>query len=139
MSLIILHRKKSSGDTPRTATPPVMAVPPGGITLPAQPSKPSSAIQAAMEATLASIELPPPSGSAVSQDKTDKVDTDEESDEEKTPKKEVVPLVFKSRKEAMEAFKALLREKVLCPIWPCKIESAEVRKLCERTSFRDHY
>ncbi|XP_069110449.1 pre-mRNA-processing factor 40 homolog B-like isoform X2 [Argopecten irradians] len=106
-------KKKTVVDTPRTATPPVSAVPPSGITLPAQPSKPSSAIQAAMEATLASIELPPPSGGALipPQEKADKIDSGDESEDEKPPKKEVVPLVFKSRKEAMEAFKSLLREK----------------------------
>ncbi|XP_060083789.1 pre-mRNA-processing factor 40 homolog B-like isoform X2 [Ylistrum balloti] len=111
---IVKGEAKKKTDAPRTATPPVSAAPPAGITLPAQPSKPSSAIQAAMEATLASIELPPPSGTAVvapPQEKSDKVDSADESEEEKPAKKEVVPLVFKSRKEAMEAFKALLREK----------------------------
>ena len=33
-------------------------------------------------------------------------------EEEEKPKKEVVPLVFKNKREAMEAFKSLLKEKV---------------------------
>lgn len=33
-------------------------------------------------------------------------------EEEEKPKKEVVPLVFKNKKEAMDAFKSLLKEKV---------------------------
>lgn len=36
-------------------------------------------------------------------------------EEEEKPKKEVVPLVFKNKKEAMEAFKSLLKEKVRPP------------------------
>lgn len=36
-------------------------------------------------------------------------------EEEEKPKKEVVPLVFKNKKEAMEAFKSLLKEKVRAP------------------------
>ena len=35
-----------------------------------------------------------------------------ESEEEKVSKKEHVPLIFKNKKEAMEAFKSLLRDKV---------------------------
>lgn len=33
-------------------------------------------------------------------------------EEEEKPKKEIVPLVFKNKKEAMDAFKSLLKEKV---------------------------
>ena len=48
-----------------TAPPTSAAAPPAGsITLPQQPAKPSSAIQAAMQATLASIKLPPPTPAA---------------------------------------------------------------------------
>lgn len=40
-------------------------------------------------------------------------------EEEEKPKKEVVPLVFKNKKEAMDAFKSLLKEKV-CLLLPLK-------------------
>ncbi|CAC5405724.1 PRPF40 [Mytilus coruscus] len=81
-------------------------------TAPNQPSKPSSAIQAAMEATLASIELPPPnSGITQPAETADTAESSSESEEEKPVKKEQAPLVFKNKKEAMEAFKNLLRDK----------------------------
>ena len=77
-----------------------------------QSSKPSSAIQAAMEATLASIELPPPnSGIKQPAENADTAESSSESEEEKVSKKEHVPLIFKNKKEAMEAFKSLLRDK----------------------------
>lgn len=41
-------------------------------------------------------------------------------EEEEKPKKEVVPLVFKNKKEAMDAFKSLLKEKV-CLLLSLKI------------------
>nr|XP_022309499.1 pre-mRNA-processing factor 40 homolog A-like [Crassostrea virginica] len=91
-----------------TAPPTSAAAPPAGsITLPQQPAKPSSAIQAAMQATLASIKLPPPTPAA----KTEKEVKEVSDEEEEKPKKEVVPLVFKNKREAMEAFKSLLKEK----------------------------
>ncbi|XP_052095517.1 pre-mRNA-processing factor 40 homolog B-like isoform X1 [Mytilus californianus] len=81
-------------------------------TAPNQPSKPSSAIQAAMEATLASIELPPPnSGITQPAETADTAESSSESEEERPVKKEQAPLVFRNKKEAMEAFKNLLRDK----------------------------
>ncbi|XP_063421965.1 pre-mRNA-processing factor 40 homolog B-like isoform X3 [Mytilus trossulus] len=80
-------------------------------TAPNQPSKPSSAIQAAMEATLASIELPPPNSGITQPADADTAESSSESEEERPVKKEQAPLVFKNKKEAMEAFKNLLRDK----------------------------
>ncbi|XP_050419250.1 pre-mRNA-processing factor 40 homolog A [Patella vulgata] len=68
-----------------------------------------------MQATLASIELPP-AGPAVVQpvveipNKIEIPDSSSESEEEEPPKKEA-PLVFKNKKEAIEAFKSLLKER----------------------------
>ncbi|XP_067650087.1 pre-mRNA-processing factor 40 homolog A-like isoform X2 [Haliotis asinina] len=78
-----------------------------------QSSTPSSAIQQAMQATLASIELPPaaPGGAPPAKEvKPEDSDSGSDVEEIKQPKKEV-PLVFKNKKEAVEAFKALLKEK----------------------------
>ncbi|XP_076094750.1 pre-mRNA-processing factor 40 homolog B-like isoform X3 [Mytilus galloprovincialis] len=80
-------------------------------TAPNQPSKPSSAIQAAMEATLASIELPPPNSGITQPADADTAESSSESEEERPVKKEQAPLVFRNKKEAMEAFKNLLRDK----------------------------
>ncbi|XP_062594928.1 pre-mRNA-processing factor 40 homolog B-like [Saccostrea cucullata] len=62
-----------------------------------------------MQATLASIKLPPPSPSIKAEKEVKESKLSD--DEEEKPKKEVVPLVFKNKKEAMEAFKSLLKEK----------------------------
>jgi pre-mRNA-processing factor 40 len=78
-------------------------------------SEPSSAIEQAMQATLASIELPPPPSSAVPvQPMPDlpaeiKKEPVAEPEKEEPPKKETY--VFKNKKEAIEAFKCLLKEK----------------------------
>ncbi|KAJ8313679.1 hypothetical protein KUTeg_008240 [Tegillarca granosa] len=97
---------------PTTIQPPTTA----GLTLPQQPPKPSSAIQAAMQATLASIELPPlatVNKVETPPQKAESISSGSDSEEEKKPQKKepVVPVVFKNKREAMEAFKALLREK----------------------------
>ncbi|XP_065928816.1 pre-mRNA-processing factor 40 homolog B isoform X2 [Magallana gigas] len=99
----------STDPGPVIAAPPTTVAPPpaGSITLPQQPAKPSSAIQAAMQATLASIKLPPPTPTT----KIEKEMKEISDEEEEKPKKEVVPLVFKNKKEAMDAFKSLLKEK----------------------------
>ncbi|XP_076461336.1 pre-mRNA-processing factor 40 homolog A-like isoform X2 [Babylonia areolata] len=88
-----------------------------------QASAPSSAIQAAMEATLASISLPPPPSAAAASKPdapaaappvtaTTKPAKESESSESEgeapPPKKEYH---FRNKKEAIEAFKALLKEK----------------------------
>ena len=109
-----------------------------GIQLPQQSSKPSSAIQKAMEATLASIELPPPP----KKEEKPCVYNDlkftippiitigkpcvvicifmyffcflrEVPKEDKEEKKEIIQ--FKNKKEAIEAFKMLLKDKVNIP------------------------
>ncbi|KAK7473354.1 hypothetical protein BaRGS_00035402 [Batillaria attramentaria] len=91
-----------------------------------QSSAPSSAIQAAMEATLASISLPPPPSAnqapalptvvppvavtaAVAPAAKAKAPSSDESEEEAPPPKK--EYIFKNKKEAIEAFKALLKEK----------------------------
>ncbi|XP_070210706.1 pre-mRNA-processing factor 40 homolog A-like isoform X2 [Littorina saxatilis] len=90
-----------------------------------QSSTPSSAIQAAMEATLASISLPPPpsaahnpampslppttNASARAPTKDRSKSKSPESDEETPPPKKEYH--FKNKKEAIEAFKTLLKEK----------------------------
>ncbi len=118
-----------------------------GIQLPTQSSKPSSAIQKAMEATLASIELPPPptkpqekvcvfwflslndaiilemviDGGLKLTAKNCHLRFDqwmcsawcvfsEAPKEEREEKKEIIQ--FKNKKEAIEAFKTLLKDKV---------------------------
>ncbi|ESO98511.1 hypothetical protein LOTGIDRAFT_174239 [Lottia gigantea] len=78
-------------------------------------SAPSSAIEQAMQATLASIELPPAAGTATKNSGAAPVaveveDSSSSSEEEPPPKKEA-PLVFKTKKEAIEAFKSLLKER----------------------------
>ncbi|GFO50262.1 pre-mRNA-processing factor 40-like protein a [Plakobranchus ocellatus] len=79
-------------------------------------SEPSSAIEQAMQATLASIELPPPASvmtppqqvvPELPKDSSREPSVDVEKEE--APKKEVY--VFKNKKEAIEAFKCLLKEK----------------------------
>ncbi|KAK2161677.1 hypothetical protein NP493_1565g00027 [Ridgeia piscesae] len=78
-----------------TASPMPVGMMPG---VAQQPSQPSDAIQKAMEATLASIALPPPNITEMNASLVP----------EEAPKKEYV---FKNKKEAIEAFKALLRER----------------------------
>ncbi|PVD30953.1 hypothetical protein C0Q70_10229 [Pomacea canaliculata] len=92
-----------------------------------QSSAPSSAIQQAMQATLASIALPPPpsavqkpalpaglppatvvNSAPVASAKAQASSSDESENETPAPKKE---FVFRNKKEAIEAFKALLKEK----------------------------
>lgn len=90
-----------------------------------QGSAPSSAIQAAMEATLASISLPPPPSAAAAtkpeaptsappavaapKAAAAKESESSESEEEAPPPKKEYH--FRNKKEAIEAFKALLKEK----------------------------
>lgn len=82
--------------------------------LPGKP-EPSSAIEQAMQATLASIELPPPpSAIPVQQPLPDlpveiKKEPFSEPEKDESQKKETY--VFKNKKEAIEAFKCLLKEK----------------------------
>ncbi|KAK3775580.1 hypothetical protein RRG08_000396 [Elysia crispata] len=79
-------------------------------------SEPSSAIEQAMQATLASIELPPPATvitppqqSVPELPKDSGKESSAEIEKEEVPKKEVY--IFKNKKEAIEAFKCLLKEK----------------------------
>ncbi|KAL5006562.1 hypothetical protein ScPMuIL_015368 [Solemya velum] len=124
--VILLFSKQGSGDassvapSPATVTaPPVLLGQKPPLTIPKQPSTPSTAIQQAMQATLASIELPPPSGMLpvivpppLKEPERSiaffSLFSSEEEEEEKPSKKEYI---FKTRKEAMEAFKCLLKEK----------------------------
>ncbi|XP_013091241.2 pre-mRNA-processing factor 40 homolog A-like isoform X2 [Biomphalaria glabrata] len=79
-------------------------------TSPPSKSEPSSAIEQAMQATLASIELPPPPTVAAPVQVVPDIPTEPIVEEkEEAPKKEVY--VFKNKKEAIEAFKCLLKEK----------------------------
>ncbi|BFY99058.1 hypothetical protein BsWGS_02097 [Bradybaena similaris] len=93
------------------ATPQIVNSP---SSLPGKP-EPSSAIEQAMQATLASIELPPPpSAVPVQQPLPDlpvelKKEPAPEPEKEESQKKETY--VFKNKKEAIEAFKCLLKEK----------------------------
>ncbi|CAG5124750.1 unnamed protein product, partial [Candidula unifasciata] len=90
------------------ATPQILS------SLPGKP-EPSSAIEQAMQATLASIELPPPpSAIPVQQPLPDlpvemKKEPVPEPEKDEPQKKETY--VFKNKKEAIEAFKCLLKEK----------------------------
>ncbi|KAL4222390.1 PRP40 pre-mRNA processing factor 40 [Mactra antiquata] len=80
----------------------------------AKQSKSLSTIEQAMQATLASIELPPPPKAVVQTKPVEKEPSDsssEESEEEKPPPKKPVNLKFRNKKEAMDAFKTLLKEK----------------------------
>ncbi|XP_052247261.1 pre-mRNA-processing factor 40 homolog A-like isoform X2 [Dreissena polymorpha] len=77
-------------------------------------AKPLSTIEQAMQATLASIELPPPPTAVAAQVKQPEKESSEsssESEEEKPQQKKQMPLKFRNKKEAMDAFKALLKEK----------------------------
>lgn len=67
--------------------------------------QPSSAIERAMQATLASIELPPPPTALAPQPK------EPSAEREASPAKKEPVYVFKNKKEAIEAFKCLLKEK----------------------------
>ncbi|XP_052800504.1 pre-mRNA-processing factor 40 homolog A-like isoform X2 [Mya arenaria] len=97
------EQEKGSGDA--TTEKPVP-------TEPAKPSKPLSNIEQAMQATLASIELPPAPKTITQNKQVEKpVSESSDSEEEKTPPKKQMPLKFKNKKEAMDAFKALLKEK----------------------------
>lgn len=79
--------------------------------------QPSDAIQKAMEATLASIALPPPATSASvsasaatsSSPAVDVSDSDSDSDSGPTPGKK--EYIFTNKKDAVDAFKNLLRDK----------------------------
>ncbi|XP_067952086.1 pre-mRNA-processing factor 40 homolog A-like [Watersipora subatra] len=76
----------------------------------AAPAKPGgSAIEAAMQATLASIALPPSQTSSPAAT-VDRPSSESSSDEDDT-KKSSKPLTFANKKEAMDAFKQLLKEK----------------------------
>lgn len=81
----------------------------------AKSAKPLSTIEQAMQATLASIELPPPPAAVAApakpEEKEESESSSEESEEEKPPPKKHVNLKFKNKKEAMDAFKTLLKEK----------------------------
>ncbi|WAQ94419.1 PR40A-like protein, partial [Mya arenaria] len=69
-------------------------------------------LQTDTEATLASIELPPAPKTITQNKQVEKpVSESSDSEEEKTPPKKQMPLKFKNKKEAMDAFKALLKEK----------------------------
>jgi len=99
------------------AAKPVVAATTGGnspnpLTLPARASQPSSAIQKAMEATLASIELPPPpvAVKAVVRNEPEAQVIDS-SDSDSEPEADPKTVVFKTKKEAIEAFKNLLKDK----------------------------
>ncbi|CAL1528741.1 unnamed protein product [Lymnaea stagnalis] len=73
-------------------------------------SEPSSAIEQAMQATLASIELPPPPTVAAPVQQMPDAPTEPAIEEKEEPQKKEV-YVFKNKKEAIEAFKCLLKEK----------------------------
>ncbi|GFR81602.1 pre-mRNA-processing factor 40-like protein A [Elysia marginata] len=79
-------------------------------------AEPSSAIEQAMQATLASIELPPPASvitppqqSVPELPKDSSKEASADVEKEEAPKKEVY--IFRNKKEAIEAFKCLLKEK----------------------------
>merc|ERR1711988_1886410 len=102
------------------AAAPVASNSPNPITLPARAAQPSSAIQKAMEATLASIELPPPpvakaaaaAPAAVAKPAEPEAQIIDSSSEDDEPAIDPTkPIVFKNKKEAIEAFKLLLKEK----------------------------
>ncbi|XP_059148733.1 pre-mRNA-processing factor 40 homolog B-like isoform X2 [Physella acuta] len=73
-------------------------------------SEPSSAIEQAMQATLASIELPPPPTNAAPVHQVPDAPSEPIIEEKEEPQKKEV-YVFKNKKEAIEAFKCLLKEK----------------------------
>ncbi|XP_064614415.1 LOW QUALITY PROTEIN: pre-mRNA-processing factor 40 homolog A-like [Liolophura sinensis] len=109
---MIAKQRAEEAKKPEVVNPlSLMNLPPGSMPLPIpkQPAQPSSAIEAAMQATLASISLPPQTTTAKVAEPAPKEDSSE-SEEEEPPKKEVV-LTFRNKKEAMEAFKTLLKEK----------------------------
>ncbi|XP_053374392.1 pre-mRNA-processing factor 40 homolog B-like isoform X4 [Mercenaria mercenaria] len=101
------EQERGGGDAPAGDT--------AASTEPAKPAKPLSTIEQAMQATLASIELPPPPKAVVQAKPVEKEPSDsssEESEEEKpVQKKPPVNLKFRNKKEAMDAFKSLLKEK----------------------------
>ncbi|KAK3592975.1 hypothetical protein CHS0354_023197 [Potamilus streckersoni] len=103
-------QKPGAADTSITTSTDSKTTTPG-----TESGKPSSAIEQAMLATLASIELPPPPPTAYKQpDKpADPESSSEESEEEKSYKKasNSAPIRYKNKKEAIEAFKALLKDK----------------------------
>lgn len=113
-----IHQQEDTQAEEAAASPAVPLVTTG------QSSAPSSAIQAAMEATLASISLPPPPSAvqppalpttvppvatAPTSSSTKTTSSSDESEGDVPPPKK--EYTFKNKKEAIEAFKALLKEK----------------------------
>ncbi|XP_035826647.1 pre-mRNA-processing factor 40 homolog A isoform X2 [Aplysia californica] len=92
------------------------SAPASSVDSPSNKSEPSSAIEQAMQATLASIELPPPPSAAaaatlpvVEAPVEPKKEPMPVAEKEEPPKKE--QYIFRNKKEAIEAFKCLLKEK----------------------------
>jgi len=100
---------QAAGRSASNSPSPSAASSGGRISVPSLPSQPSEAIQRAMQATLDSIDLPPPPvrASAPVAEATTIIDSD--SDDDKADDKK--EYVFTTKKEAIEAFKKLLRDK----------------------------
>ncbi|XP_074658879.1 pre-mRNA-processing factor 40 homolog A-like isoform X1 [Tubulanus polymorphus] len=106
---------KTTAPAPTTAGGVAAAAPStGGVATQKAPAttKAPSAIEAAMEATLKSIELPPPPAKTSTKavgaaGKMEAGEVEDDSEEESNPKE----YVFRTKKEAIEAFKNLLRDK----------------------------